>query len=290
MAQEGTTGGKTPENRSHGKPFALIFGWRRTTTIFADGWESTDEHQTDWISVERGFFGGEFSAYTKLKLVRWAGEYMDGYTSKIQWSWDGDKTGVCDRVPKWHLNGIVTCTSHQNIVHGRFAGTGKGADERYGQRYGHNHTVPLKWGWSFFWGKTLNWIGITCYRCSGQGYMTRELCNKMAWWLHSEMWCLNCNKIDHFASECWGNSLGKDVSTSKKWDASCHLCTCWQMTMHGPNWHQVFQDTDEHIGMLLVEMLECWCINCRWKDSEVPRNQWSWARSRPTCTLFIWRS
>ena len=47
-----------------------------------------------------------------------------------------------------------------------------------------------------------------------------------------------------------------------------------------PNWHQVFQDTNDHINMSLGETLESWYGNCRWKESEVPWNQLSWACKR----------
>ena len=59
--------------------------------------EMDDDQRTNIDLIEywlkEAFSDGEFSAYTKLKLVRWAGNHMDVYTCKIQLSGRAGFTG-----------------------------------------------------------------------------------------------------------------------------------------------------------------------------------------------------
>ena len=50
--------------------------------------------------------------------------------------------------------------------------------------------------------KAKPWTAITCYRCRSQGHMawdwaTRWLNGTSSWRLCQEMWCFNCNEINH---------------------------------------------------------------------------------------------
>lgn len=74
-----------------------------------------------------------FSAYAKLKLVRWAGEHVDVYTNKIQqlarmagFTGSSLEMGMKLAFVRGLLNDISTSTGHRNVEHGRFA------DKRYG--------------------------------------------------------------------------------------------------------------------------------------------------------------
>lgn len=85
MDQEGAAGGETTENRIHSKLLPLYLEGDALQLYL----EMHEDQQTNINLIEARlkeaffFLDRVFSAYAKLKLVRWEEEHMDVYANKI---------------------------------------------------------------------------------------------------------------------------------------------------------------------------------------------------------------
>ena len=200
-------------------------------------WTCINWRTSTWLSLGwKRLFRTEFFAYANFKLVRWAGEHVDVYASKIQLAgrigFSGRsletamKLAFVTRFPNdiskelQQAPAIGTLTMEDLLIRARVLTKDTVAN---------THVPRSESGVSF---EAKPRPGITCYRCRGQGHMTRD--GPMGWAPKDRT--RRCNPSTAIRSptlfQCRGNGPKEKMSApvyslSKKWGASYHPCTRW---------------------------------------------------------------